>query len=204
MGPFGYAFHRVLETTLGSVIGVAVSVLIAPARADLHLYQATAELDCALRSAVRRPSQQSISLDPRGNTTSYSYRSQTKFLRHGFVFEETGSGFSRANLGRFQLQCLGVAEASSSLDAHLRPIRHLLESGELPYLHEALERSRQAVVRSFHSPKHLQISPVCQRLDEQLRQLLISARVGGLTYHCESPTALSWWDCLNSGDCWPA
>jgi uncharacterized membrane protein YccC len=108
-------------------------------------------------------------------------------FRHGFVFEETGSGFSRANLGRFQLQCLGVAEASSSLDAHLRPIRHLLESGELPYLHEALERSRQAVVRSFHSLKHLQTSPVCQRLDEQLRQLLISARVDGLTYHCESP-----------------
>jgi len=36
-GPFGYAFDRVLETTLGSVIGLALSVLIAPARADVHL-----------------------------------------------------------------------------------------------------------------------------------------------------------------------
>jgi hypothetical protein len=52
------------------VIGVAVSVLIAPARADAHLYQAAAESDCALRNAVRRPSQQSISLDPRGNSES--------------------------------------------------------------------------------------------------------------------------------------
>jgi hypothetical protein len=53
-GPFGYAFD----------------VLIAPARADVHLYQAAAESDCALRNAVRRPSQQSISLDPRGNSES--------------------------------------------------------------------------------------------------------------------------------------
>jgi len=45
-------------------------VLIAPAGADARLYQAAAESDCALRNAVRGPGQQSISLDPRGNSES--------------------------------------------------------------------------------------------------------------------------------------
>jgi uncharacterized membrane protein YccC len=43
LGPLGYALNRVLEITLGSVVGVAVSVLIAPARAHAHLCQAAAE-----------------------------------------------------------------------------------------------------------------------------------------------------------------
>jgi len=29
-------------------------------------------------------------------------------LRQGFAFEETGTGFSRANLGRFHLECLDI------------------------------------------------------------------------------------------------
>jgi uncharacterized membrane protein YccC len=43
LGPLGYALDRVLEITLGSVVGVAVSVPIAPARAHVHLCEATAE-----------------------------------------------------------------------------------------------------------------------------------------------------------------
>jgi uncharacterized membrane protein YccC len=43
LGPLGYALNRVLEITLGSAIGVAVSVLIAPARAHVHLREAAAE-----------------------------------------------------------------------------------------------------------------------------------------------------------------
>ena len=39
----GYGLNRVLETTLGSVVGVAVSVLIAPARAHVHIREAAAE-----------------------------------------------------------------------------------------------------------------------------------------------------------------
>ena len=59
-GPFSYALNRVLEITLGSVVGIAVSVLIAPARAHAHLCQAAAEtavllaeIMTALEPAVR-------------------------------------------------------------------------------------------------------------------------------------------------------
>jgi uncharacterized membrane protein YccC len=108
-------------------------------------------------------------------------------LRHGFVFEETGSGFSGANLGRFHLQSLGVAEACASLNAHLRSIRHLLGSSQLPYLNEALERFRQAVLTSFDSPADFQTSLVYQRLDEELRQLLTPACAGVVRYRRELP-----------------
>jgi len=60
LGPLGYALNRVLEITLGSVVGVAVSVLIAPARAHVHLCEAAAEtalllaqIMTALEPAVR-------------------------------------------------------------------------------------------------------------------------------------------------------
>ncbi len=43
LGPLGYAFDRVAEIALGSVVGVAVSALIAPARADAQLREAAAE-----------------------------------------------------------------------------------------------------------------------------------------------------------------
>jgi len=60
LGPLGYALDRVLEITLGSVVGVAVSVLIAPARAHAYLCEAAAEtalllaqIMTALEPAVR-------------------------------------------------------------------------------------------------------------------------------------------------------
>jgi uncharacterized membrane protein YccC len=60
LGPLGYAFDRVLEIALGSVVGVAVSVLIAPARAHMQLREAAAEtalllakIMTALEPAVR-------------------------------------------------------------------------------------------------------------------------------------------------------
>jgi uncharacterized membrane protein YccC len=60
LGPLGYALDRVLEIALGSVVGVAVSVLIAPARAHMHLREAAAEtalllakIMTALEPAVR-------------------------------------------------------------------------------------------------------------------------------------------------------
>jgi uncharacterized membrane protein YccC len=37
LGPLGYAFDRVLEIALGTVIGLGVSLLIAPARAHVHV-----------------------------------------------------------------------------------------------------------------------------------------------------------------------
>ncbi len=43
LGPLGYAFQRVLEITLGAVVGVVVSTLIAPARAYAQLREAAAE-----------------------------------------------------------------------------------------------------------------------------------------------------------------
>ncbi len=43
LGPLGYAFDRVLEITLGAVVGVVVSTLIAPARAYTQLRTAAAE-----------------------------------------------------------------------------------------------------------------------------------------------------------------
>ena len=43
IGPLGYALERVFEITIGSVVGVAVSVLIAPARAHVHVREAAAE-----------------------------------------------------------------------------------------------------------------------------------------------------------------
>jgi len=60
MGPLGYALERVLEITLGSVVGVVVSVLIFPARADGQVREAAAEtasllarIVTALSTAVR-------------------------------------------------------------------------------------------------------------------------------------------------------
>jgi uncharacterized membrane protein YccC len=60
LGPLGYALDRVLEISLGSAIGVVVSVLIAPARAHGHLCEAAAEtalllaqIMTALEPAVR-------------------------------------------------------------------------------------------------------------------------------------------------------
>ena len=43
LGPLGYALDRVLEITLGAVVGVVVSTLIAPARAYAQLRGAAAE-----------------------------------------------------------------------------------------------------------------------------------------------------------------
>jgi uncharacterized membrane protein YccC len=60
LGPLGYALDRLLEITLGSVVGVAVSLLIAPARAHVQLREAAAEtafllsqIMTALEPAVR-------------------------------------------------------------------------------------------------------------------------------------------------------
>jgi uncharacterized membrane protein YccC len=60
MGPLGYALDRVLEIALGSILGVAVSVLIAPTRAERQLREAAAEtalllaqIMTALEPAVR-------------------------------------------------------------------------------------------------------------------------------------------------------
>ncbi len=60
MGPLDYALDRVQEIALGSVLGVAVSMLIAPARADMQLREAAAEtalllaqIMTALEPAVR-------------------------------------------------------------------------------------------------------------------------------------------------------
>ena len=55
LGPLGYALDRVLEIALGSVVGVAVSVLIAPARAH-HAFAAEfdAKRPVTLRGVVTK------------------------------------------------------------------------------------------------------------------------------------------------------
>src|SRR5438309_2250966 len=60
LGPLGYALDRVLEITLGSVVGVAVSVPIAPpgpmctfARRQLKTALLLAQIMTALEPAVR-------------------------------------------------------------------------------------------------------------------------------------------------------
>jgi uncharacterized membrane protein YccC len=53
LGPLGYALDRVLEITLGSVVGVTVSVLIAPARAFLQLREAAAETALLLAQILK-------------------------------------------------------------------------------------------------------------------------------------------------------
>jgi uncharacterized membrane protein YccC len=52
LGPLGYAFDRVLEITLGSVVGVLVSGLVAPARAHGHVREAAAETALLLAEMV--------------------------------------------------------------------------------------------------------------------------------------------------------
>ncbi len=60
MGPLGFALDRVLEIALGTVIGLAVSLLVAPARAHAQVREAAsqattllAEIMAALAPAVR-------------------------------------------------------------------------------------------------------------------------------------------------------
>ena len=92
-------------------------------------------------------------------------------LRFAFAFEETGTGFSRANLGRFHLECLDVANSSGSLNIHLFSIRGLLADGELPCLRQALDTVHQALLASFHSLQNKEPSAVYARLDHELKQL---------------------------------
>jgi uncharacterized membrane protein YccC len=53
LGPLAYALDRVLEITLGSVVAVAVSVLIAPARAYSQLREAAAETTLLLAQIMQ-------------------------------------------------------------------------------------------------------------------------------------------------------
>ena len=92
-------------------------------------------------------------------------------LRFAFAFEETGTGFSRANLGRFHLECLDVAHSSGSLNLHLLSIRGLLADGELPCLRRALHRVHQALLASFHSLQDDKPRAVYAQLDQELKEL---------------------------------
>jgi len=52
LGAFGYALDRVLEITLGSVVGVLVSALVGPARAHTHVREAAASAAVLLAEMV--------------------------------------------------------------------------------------------------------------------------------------------------------
>jgi uncharacterized membrane protein YccC len=108
-------------------------------------------------------------------------------LRFGFAFEETGTGFSRANLGRFHLECLDVANSSGSLNTHLFSIRRLLADGELPRLSWALGHLRQAVSESLHSVRNIRNSLIYERFDQELKALQAAAYFSGI----ENPQEIS-------------
>jgi hypothetical protein len=110
-------------------------------------------------------------------------------LRFAFAFEETGTGFSRANLGRFHLECLDVANSSGSLNIHLFSIRGLLADGELPCLRQALDRVYQALSASFHSVQNKKPSSVYARLDQELKELQTAGYISVAGNWQEVPTA---------------
>jgi hypothetical protein len=114
---------------------------------------------------IDRPSLESVEDSISGNGVSI------EDLRFGFAFEETGTGFSRANLGRFHLECLDVAHSSGSLNIHLFSIRGLLADAELPCLRRALDRVHQALLASFHSLQNNKPRAVYARLDQELKEL---------------------------------
>jgi uncharacterized membrane protein YccC len=109
-------------------------------------------------------------------------------LRFAFAFEETGTGFSRANLGRFHLECLDVANSSGSLNIHLFSIRGLLADGELPCLRQALDRVYQALSASFHSVQNKKPSAVYARLDQELKELQTAGYISVAGNWQEVPT----------------
>jgi uncharacterized membrane protein YccC len=109
-------------------------------------------------------------------------------LRFGFAFEETGTGFSRTNLGRFHLECLDVANSSGSLNTHLFSIRGLLADGELPRLRRALDRVHSALLASFHPLQEKKPSSVYARLDQELKELQTAGYISVARNRQELPT----------------
>jgi uncharacterized membrane protein YccC len=109
-------------------------------------------------------------------------------LRFGFAFEETETGFSRTNLGRFHLECLDVANSSGSLNTHLFSIRRLLADGELPCLRRALHRVHGFLLASFHRVRNNKPSAVCARLDQELKQLQTAGYISVDGIRQELPT----------------
>ena len=102
-------------------------------------------------------------------------------LRHAFAFEETDTGFSRVNLGRFHLESLEVAILSSNLKKHLFSIWPSPENGTLPRLTRALERSYQAILTSGYPMEDTKPRDTYERLDQDLKKLQTSSyiSVGG-------------------------
>src|SRR6202008_4483204 len=109
-------------------------------------------------------------------------------LRFAFAFEETGAGCSRASRGRFHLECLDVANSSSSLNTHLFSIRRLLADGELPCLRQALDWVHHALLASFHSLQNKKPSAVYTRLDQELKELQTAGYISGGGNWQEVPT----------------
>jgi uncharacterized membrane protein YccC len=101
-------------------------------------------------------------------------------LRHGFAFEETGTGFSGANLGRFLLESFEVAILSTNLEKHLFSIRCSLENGTLPCLTRAIDRSYQAILTSVYPMEDTKTGDIYQRLDQELKKLLTSGYISAV------------------------
>ncbi len=103
-------------------------------------------------------------------------------FRHGFAFEETGTGFSRGNLGRFHLECLEVANAAVNLDTLLFSARLSLENGELPCLSGALDRSRKALMASVRRVQDGRSRAFYDRLNRELKELQTSTYFAEVRY----------------------
>lgn len=97
-------------------------------------------------------------------------------LRHGFAFEETGTGFSGANLGRFLLESFEVAILSTNLEKHLFSIRPSLENGTLPCLTGVIDRSYRAILTSVY-PMDTKTRDIYERLGQELKTLQTSGYI---------------------------
>ena len=108
-------------------------------------------------------------------------------LRHGFAFEETDTGFSRANLGRFHLESLEVAILSSNLKKQLFSIWPSLENGALPCLTRALDSSYRAILTSIYPLEDTKTRDIYKRLDRELKQLQTSGFISAVENRQDLP-----------------
>ena len=164
---------RAENVIIGIVCMGAVSMIAFPetvSRTLVKLLQATdAELSRLLSACL------SLESDYSGRNRSLKKLTENELsienLRQGFAFEEVGAGFSRTNLRRFLLECLEVASSASNLDVQLVAIRHLMDSGRLPYLNRALCRVREVVTASLSLSSDRKNSMDCELIDREVKKL---------------------------------
>ena len=92
-------------------------------------------------------------------------------LRFALELEETGTGLSQANIGRFQLSCLELATCAFNLEAYLSSTRHLPERPQPPCLIRALILCRHTITDLFQATRNSNDRDWHDRLHQQLTDL---------------------------------